>query len=677
MEQLGQTILSNPFVSPGSSHPDSAKNQLLAGLAANPRLPRPPAIVLRVLEKASQPDCPIQELADIVHHDPGLCGKFLQTVNSAIFGLRYPVASIDQALKMLGLRQVRSLALGLSLPAIFEQVTPGPAVEQYWSCSVGVAIVARELAVLRKRPAPADDLLAGLLCDLGTIVLQQAFPDRFAKLLLNSPDMLALQQCELEREILGIDHAEVSAYLLRAWRLPEDLTTPVYFHHIPRLAEGTSDAMAERTWILYFASQIANLQKGTLSPALYRALLTLAAGRFGMDEPGLITFLEPLGKKVEEFAALLKVGIGPCVNYAGLFASATQELARLSIEASADQCRPRPEAPETALWRLLKTTERKLKQSTDRPQDSRQENNTATNGLARDRTPAADGEEDAGAGDLSLGEAEINLGQYKVIEVIGRGGMGVVFRAYDTSLRRHVAIKVLGPWLSDVDQNRQRFAREGQAAASVAHENVVTVYAVEESGELAYLVMEYVDGLSLEYRMISDPPLELKEIVQIAAQIAEGLEAAHSKNLIHRDIKPANILLMKDSLRVKITDFGLARPMDDIGMTEDGAVLGTPPFMSPEQARGDPLDCRSDLFSLGSVLYAMCVGEPPFGADHFHKILRRICDEPHPSLRKTNRPISNELIGIIDKLLAKDPDKRFQSAGEVAKLLRRHLFHLL
>ena len=203
------------------------------------------------------------------------------------------------------------------------------------------------------------------------------------------------------------------------------------------------------------------------------------------------------------------------------------------------------------------------------------------------------------------------LGPYQIIDVIGRGGMGIVLRALDTKLNRIVAVKVLAPDLAANPNARRRFLREAQAAAAVSHPHVVTIHAVDED-KLPYLVMECVVGQSLQEKLDRAGALRLTEILRIGRQVAEGLAAAHEQGLIHRDIKPANILLENGVERVKITDFGLARAADDVAITRTGEVSGTPQYMSPEQARGEHVDQRSDLFSLGCVLYAMCTGRPPF-----------------------------------------------------------------
>lgn len=211
------------------------------------------------------------------------------------------------------------------------------------------------------------------------------------------------------------------------------------------------------------------------------------------------------------------------------------------------------------------------------------------------------------------------LQQYEVLEVVGRGGMGIVLKALDTKLNRVVAVKVLAPDVAPNATTRRRFLREARAAAAISHDHVVTIHAVEvnerPTGNLPYLVMEFIDGMSLQEVIDQEGHLELQEVLRIGRQVAAGLAAAHEQGLIHRDVKPANILLQNGVQRVQITDFGLARAVDDVGMTKTGEVTGTPQYMSPEQALGQPADARSDLFSLGSVLYAMCTGRSPFRAD--------------------------------------------------------------
>ena len=263
------------------------------------------------------------------------------------------------------------------------------------------------------------------------------------------------------------------------------------------------------------------------------------------------------------------------------------------------------------------------------------------------------------------------LAQFDVMRVLGRGGMGLVLEAFDSRLQRSVAIKVLDPDLASDDVARQRFCREARTAASISHENVVAVHQVERSAEgaLPFLVMQLITGESLEQRLARTGKLPVREVVRIGLQAAQGLAAAHAQGLIHRDIKPGNILLESTGDRVKLTDFGLARVADDVKLTRSGFVTGTPLYMAPEQALGEQPDPRSDLFSLGAVLYEMCAGQPPFAGNSALAILKQIADVPHQPLREVNPGTPDWLAETIDRLLAKRPADRIQSAPLLAELL--------
>jgi WD40 repeat protein len=268
------------------------------------------------------------------------------------------------------------------------------------------------------------------------------------------------------------------------------------------------------------------------------------------------------------------------------------------------------------------------------------------------------------------------LGHYEVLEVVGQGGMGIVLRAFDEKLHRVVAIKALLPALASSAAARQRFVREARAAAAVTHDNVIDIHAVEDQGTVPYLVMQFIHGSTLQQKLDRTGSLPVNEILRIGLQTAAGLAAAHAQGLVHRDVKPANILLENSVERVKITDFGLARAVDDASLTQSGLIAGTPAYMSPEQAHGERVDHRSDLFSLGSVLYTLCAGHAPFRAETSMAVLRRVCDDTPRPIREINPDIPDWLELIIGRLHAKRPVCRFQSAAEVADLLGRYLARL-
>lgn len=266
------------------------------------------------------------------------------------------------------------------------------------------------------------------------------------------------------------------------------------------------------------------------------------------------------------------------------------------------------------------------------------------------------------------------IGGYDVLEPLGRGGMGIVFKAFDDSLHRMVAVKVLTPELASSPKARRRFTREARAAAAINHPNVITIHAVDEQNGMPYLVMEYVSGLSLRERIRMQPPLEPIEIVRIGLQIAQGLAAAHSQGVIHRDIKPSNVMLEDGIERVKIADFGLARAAMDLNdITSLGNAVGTPPYIAPEQISGGAADERSDLFSLGCVLYAMVTGHSPFRGRYPLEVIRKVADHHPPPLDELDPRIPPALSNVVQRLLAKDPGDRYSTAKELAGILTQHL----
>jgi hypothetical protein len=262
------------------------------------------------------------------------------------------------------------------------------------------------------------------------------------------------------------------------------------------------------------------------------------------------------------------------------------------------------------------------------------------------------------------------LGPYRVLRVLGYGGMGIVFLAEDPRLRRPVALKAMRSRLCADAAARARFLREGRAAASVEHEHVVAIHHVDEDRGVPYLAMQLLHGETLEERLLREGQPPLAEALRIGREVAAGLAAAHAQGLIHRDIKPANIWLEADDDRVKIVDFGLARAaVENVHLTQTGAIVGTPGYMAPEQARGQSLDARCDLFSLGCVLYRMCYGEAPFaGKDRLSTLLAVVRHHPRPP-RPARPEAPPELSHLIMRLLAKDPTRRPPSALEVVAAL--------
>ena len=265
------------------------------------------------------------------------------------------------------------------------------------------------------------------------------------------------------------------------------------------------------------------------------------------------------------------------------------------------------------------------------------------------------------------------LDRYLIKRVVGTGGMGVVFEGWDSQLHRPVAIKAMHPHLASIALARQRFVREARAAAAIVHPNVVAIHSVHADFDPPYLVMPLIAGESLQSRIERTGTLEIDAVLRIASQVADGLAAAHAQGLVHRDVKPANILVEHGTERALLTDFGVVRALDDATMTTSGSIAGTPEYMSPEQARGDSLDHRSDLFSLGSVMYAMLVGRSPFRADSPLSVLRRITDDQPRPIREHNPHTPDWMVAVVGWLHEKNQERRATSASDVATELRRAL----
>jgi serine/threonine-protein kinase len=265
------------------------------------------------------------------------------------------------------------------------------------------------------------------------------------------------------------------------------------------------------------------------------------------------------------------------------------------------------------------------------------------------------------------------LGRYEIEKELGKGAMGVVYLGRDPKINRIVAIKTMA--LSqefeadELVEVKERFFREAETAGRLNHPNIVTMFDAGEEHDLAYIAMEFLKGKDLVACSKPGNLLPLPRVMSIVARVADALSYAHEFNVVHRDIKPANIMYEPESDQVKVTDFGIAR-ITDSSKTKTGMVLGTPSFMSPEQLAGKKIDGRSDLFSLGVMLYQMSCGKLPFEGDSMAQLMFRIANEPHPDIRGVNPDLPDCLVAIIDRAMTKDPDARYQTGAEFAKDIR-------
>jgi eukaryotic-like serine/threonine-protein kinase len=265
---------------------------------------------------------------------------------------------------------------------------------------------------------------------------------------------------------------------------------------------------------------------------------------------------------------------------------------------------------------------------------------------------------------------ELIADRYELEELVGSGGMSSVYRAKDSLLERHVALKVMHEQLLTDGDHVERFRREARLAAQLSHPSIVTVIDRGEQEGRQFIVFEYVEGENLKALVEREAPLPEREAIELALQVADGLAFAHAHGLVHRDVKPQNVLLTDDG-RAKVTDFGIARSIDvHRGLTQTGTVMGTSDYISPEQARGGPVDACSDIYSLGAVLYELLTGDVPFQGDNFVSVAMRHINDPPPSVRERRPELSPRVDAAIRKAMAKDPDDRFPTMEAFATELR-------
>ncbi|HZZ79569.1 MAG TPA: HDOD domain-containing protein, partial [Gemmataceae bacterium] len=585
----------------------------------------------QIFQRVGQEDCTAKEISELLAHDPGLCAKILRTLNSAVYAQSRAVTSVQQAVTIMGMRPLRSLVLGLTLPVMQSRMNTDKGLQRFWMRSVSGAIIARDLIKHCGMPDAEDTMATTLLRDLGMILLRQTFQHCYDPIWLGDGKISADEQCDWEAERFAVHHAELSAELLDRWKLPIEMSKPIRFHHHPDVLVAEAPKLGERSRLLHFVSRLIDMEDGVYSKASLDQTFEIAAMRYKLKRESFEKFLAAVRPKVEEFSNILCVDIGNCPHFEDLLTAGCEEMVHLSLEAS----------------------------------------KTHTRVPARNETQA---EEPVYDPDLISDPENIEPGsrllQYEVIDTLGRGAMGVVLKAYDPGLQRHVAIKLLAPEMSGNRIARKRFALEARFAAALRHENVVAIHAVHEMDGLPILVMEFVPGQSLEDMINGGHTFSIGEIARISRQVALGLAAAHEARLVHRDVKPANILVERDSLHTRIADFGLARALDqDSNLSQPGLLLGTPNFMSPEQVDGKPLTPASDLFSLGSVLYTLCTSTLPFNAPSLSGLLCAVVEQTPMPIRKLNPAIPPAMAEIVEKLHAKKPADRFASAANVASSL--------
>jgi HD-like signal output (HDOD) protein/predicted Ser/Thr protein kinase len=609
---------------------------------------------MQIVQATSRPECDAADIVSLLTRDPVICGQVLKVINSSVYGFGRAVTSIERAVVLLGLNTVRSIVLTFSLPAMQMSTIPDKPFRDHCLSSVSGAIIARELTVRARKPFAEDDLVCGLLRDLGSLLLRHNFRDRYEELVRTRGQRPFGDLCRTEREVFGVDHAVLTAELLKRWNLPVELVEPIRYHHEPEKLSDAPPVFTERAALLAFVEALTNLDVVAQDPAELGRVLAYAEAKHGLGREGLIEFLQGVLPKVQTFAALLSLDVGQCPDFASVLSQGCTELAMLAVNSHSGRGGG---LAATGLDLRALTPGAAPAESPALPLPAPV---PTTAPLPPFRPEFVD----------QFPESGCELDGYRLLSVLGRGAMGVVFRGYEPGLDRHVAVKVMARELVYDENARQRFAREARSVAAVRHENVVSVYAVREAAGVTYLVMEFVDGESLDDRLDRDGPLPAPDLLRVAEQVAAGLAAAHTRKVIHRDVKPANILIERATGRAVLTDFGLARMDDGAKLSTDSCIIGTPLYMAPEQVHGLPLDPRADLFSLGSVLYTLAAGECPFDSATTFGVLTKVCEHAPPPLTDKRPDVPAWFGELVARLLAKSRDDRPESAADVARLIR-------
>jgi HD-like signal output (HDOD) protein/predicted Ser/Thr protein kinase len=638
---------------PGPAPQKLNDEELLKQILDNPNLPSAPAVALQIVDLVSDPDSSIKDIVELLKMDPAICAKLLKTVNSCLYGLRSPVVLVERAVSIVGFHPLRSIVLGLAIPAMQKRGEPDPGLRSFWRESVSGAMMARELAIRFKDPQAEEVFLSGLLRDLGMTILKQQFGKRYDPAWCVGNEMWnqmwGQRQCLWEREEFGIDHAQLTAGLLARWHLPDEIVLPVKYHHTTQGIESLNSRIRNRIKLLDFCSRMARIENVAEDAEALQEVLEIAESDYHMSIQDLERFLSEVCPKIDAFAEILDIDIGSCAHFAEVMSAGCTAMANISLEMSISQT---------------------MHDAQENSSDTQKIRGKGTNNSSVNLDRAF-----AVTPPYSLSFIE-RLGQpgfhctvqnYEVKEILGRGGMGVVLKAYEPSLDRHVALKMMTPNLADNPKARDRFVHEARTAAAILHENVVTIFTIGKFQGVSFLVMEYVDGQSIQDHHKAGRRFKAGEIVRIGRECAQGLAAAHQLGIIHRDMKPGNILLRRGNERAQIIDFGLACVMREQGAeSSPESIWGTPEYMSPEQCQGDAFDCATDLYSLGGTLFAMCTGLHPL--PWMVRRERRL--EPiDQGIRRANPDIPPELARLVAKLMSPLPRERFLSAESTAQAL--------
>jgi HD-like signal output (HDOD) protein/tRNA A-37 threonylcarbamoyl transferase component Bud32 len=565
----------------------------------------------------NDPNVQISDISKLVTSDPMLTAKILKVANSPYFGMPRKLDSINHALLILGIVNVKNILYREGLLQLFLTSDPekDKVIEAIWKHATLTSICAAHLHSLFSGLNQGSLFTMGLLHDIGKIILLMMPTPADSNA---SARYTASMNLEQEDRLFGINHAVIAGIALSEWGFSELMVNAVVNHHVLSFKDRASltvdRAQFPYLFVLFMADQ-------------------LAKGIAG-DKDLTVDVLHP------SFHQVIEKGRVQGLLQESVSLSQIRESDALSLPPPVDMIQAQAGFTGEIVVNL---------QGSD--------------------ISARHGEELTTSGDVTLvldsSKAQLTIGRYEILKVIGQGAMGTVYLGRDPLIQRTVAIKTLryGDGY-DIALSRTRFFREAEAAGSLSHPNIVTIYDVGEDRGTAYIAMEYLDGCDLRAYCASDHLLSHPEVIRIVRDVALALDYAHERGVIHRDIKPANIQISSAG-HVTVTDFGIARLVDLSG-TQAGTIVGTPNYMSPEQINGESADGRADLFSLGVVLYELLTGNKPFQGEVITAIMNSIANSaPIPILEK-NPSIPEKLASLVEKAMSKNREERYQFGREMA-----------
>jgi len=566
----------------------------------------------------NDPDIQIADISKLVTSDPVLTAKILKVANSPYFGMPKKLDSINHALLILGIVNVKNILYREGLLRLFMTSDPqkDKVMEKVWQHATLTSICAAQLHSLFSGLNQGSLLTMGLLHDIGKMILMMLPTSDGADTLERYAACLNLEQ---EDRLFGINHAVIGGIALAEWGFSDLMVNAVTNHHVLSYRDRASLSMDREQFpylfVLFLADQMAKGISG--------------------DKDLMVDVLHPSYRQMAERGRLQGL------LQENAFLSQIREVDALSL------------SPPTG-----------------RIHGQAGFSGETVPNLQGSGFTVRDGGESATSGNATVvldpSQARLTIGRYQILKIIGQGAMGTVCLGRDPLIQRTVAIKTLryGDG-DDVALSKVRFFREAEAAGSLSHPNIVTIYDVGEDRGTAYIAMEYLDGCDLSKYCAKENLLPYPEVVRIAKDVALALDYAHERGVVHRDIKPANIQISSAG-HVTVTDFGIARVVVDLSGTQAGTIVGTPNYMSPEQVNGEKADGRADLFSLGVVLYELLTGYKPFQGDVLAAIMHNIVNGiPIPVLEK-NPAIPEKLATIVEKAMRKKREERYQLGREMA-----------